>query len=371
MDGARIGVSGCAKLWVLAAVLVGLYLALAAPNALAGTAEEINALPTLDALNRNESPLSNSGKWSALAWDNSTSSHNTGRVTEAGWGPSDAFATVNGAYWNPATFSDSSGGGEAAAMTMGIGPGNAERYVALWLDMGSPGSAKSGYQLRWVVTSGSTYAVTLAKFSAGTETVLASASGVSIPVGQTLAISDTGGTVTAWKGSGGSLTQLLTASDSSYSSGYAGIEGSGNISHSTAFKAGALVPPPDTTITAGPKGLVVPNVSFSFSGTNSPSGFECALDSGAFEACGSPKPFSGLGEGSHPFRVRALNGGGADATPAERSFQVVAAAKAVSKVPVLDSFERSEVPLASAKFSKTNWAAAIGGTWIGSYRGYG
>ena len=134
----------------------------------ASTGSEIGVLPTLDPLNRTESPLSNSGKWSALAWDNSTSGHNTGRDTTSGWGPYDAYSTINGAYWNPSTFRDKTG--SAAAITMQTSPGSAGRYVALWLDMSSPGSAKTGYQLRWTVNSGSSYTVKLSKWSAGQPT---------------------------------------------------------------------------------------------------------------------------------------------------------------------------------------------------------
>ena len=56
-----------------------------------------------------------------------------------------------------------------------------------------------------------------------------------------MAISDTGGTVTAWKGTG-SVTSLLSAlNHTTYSMGYAGIEGRGNLSRSSDFKAGRLV----------------------------------------------------------------------------------------------------------------------------------
>jgi hypothetical protein len=342
--------------------------------AFASTAEEINALPTLDALNRSEEVFSNSGKWSALAWASSTTGHSTGRDTTTGWGPYDAFATVNGAFWNPAAFSDKTG--NAAAITMQTGPGGSERYVGLWLNMPNPGSAKTGYQLRWIVNSTtSTYTVTLSKWSAGIQTVLAANPSVSIPAGTTMAISDTGGTVTAWQGTGGTLSPLFSASDAAYTSGYAGIEGSGNISRSINFKAGTLSGgssvPPDTTISGGPKGVVVPNMQFLFSATEPGSSFECALDGTVFSACTSPKPYQGLAEGSRTFRVRATGAGGVDQTPAERGFQVVTAAKATSKVVLLDNLERQEVPLATGKWSKSSWAAEIGGAWMGSYRGYG
>ncbi|HWP33850.1 MAG TPA: hypothetical protein VNL97_08895, partial [Solirubrobacterales bacterium] len=386
MDSLREVVAGCRRkgrlslpkrqsLWILEFLLVLLSFGLTSAPAFAGTAEEINAVPTLDALNRSEEVFSNGGKWSALAWDSSSTGHNTGRDTTAGWGPYDAFSTVNGAFWNPATFSDKTG--NAAAITMQTGPEISERYVALWLDMASPGSAKTGYQLRWTVNSNvSTYTVTLSKWSAGTQTVLAVNSSVSIPAGTTMAISDTGGTVTAWQGTGGTLSSLLSASDTAYTSGYAGMEGSGNISRSINFKAGNLSGgsgvPPETTISGGPKGVVVPNMQFSFTATEPGSSFECSLDGAAYSACTSPKTYQGLGEGLHTFRVRATGAGGVDQTPAERGFQVVTAAKATSKVALLDNFERQEVPLATGKWSKSSWTSAIGGAWCCTYyRGYG
>jgi RHS repeat-associated protein len=282
----------------------------------------LNGITVLDDLDRNESPLSNEDKWSPLAWSGGTVK--PGRVTTAGWGPSNAFSTINGAYWNQATYSDSAAG-DAAAITMQVAPAISQRYVSLWLNMPNPGSARSGYELRWRETSAGKYDVTLSKWSAGTETVLAEQEGVSIPTGTTLAIADTGGALSAWKNSGESFSPLLVASDSTYSSGYAGVEGSGNISRSDAFKAGEVDgEPPDTTISDGPTGKILsPETAFSFTATEPGSSFECSLDEGAYVACGSPKEYQGLAEGAHTFRVRATDAAGnPDPTPAERSFEV-------------------------------------------------
>jgi RHS repeat-associated protein len=218
------------------ALLVSLS-ALVATPAMAGTASEIAALAVTDPLNRTETPLSNGGKWSALNW--SAGTHKTGRDTSTGWSPYDAAPTVNGAYWNPSQFKDA-GVGDAAAITMQTSPGSgSERHLSLWLNMGNPGTTKSGYELNWALVSGTNYKVFLYKWAAGVKTELASNSSVSIPAGTTLAISDTGGTVTAWKGSG-TLSSFLSANDSTYTEGYAGIQGVGNLSRSIDFKAGNL-----------------------------------------------------------------------------------------------------------------------------------
>ncbi len=227
------------RAWLVATVIAVLGGVLA-PAAAASEGGRVAAVGVLDALNRTESKLSNGGKWSALGWSGGTAP--TGQDTTSGWGPSDAFSTVNGAYWNSSTFSDAKG--DASGLTLNSSPSIEERYVAVWLNMPEPATAKSGYQLRWRLNKGlTTYTVTLAKWAAGTETVLASNASVSIASGTRLMLSDTGGTVTAWKGSGSALSSLLTASDSTYSSGYAGIEGSGNISRSLDFRAGALPGP--------------------------------------------------------------------------------------------------------------------------------
>jgi RHS repeat-associated protein len=283
----------------------------------------LDGIAVLDDLNRNESPLSGAGKWSALSWSGGTVK--PGRVTTAGWGPSNAFSTINGAYWNPATYSDSAAG-DAAAITMQTAPGISQRYVALWLNMPNPGSARSGYALRWRETaSAGKYDLVLSKWSAGAEAVLAEQKSAAIPTGTTLAIADSGGALSAWKGSGGSFTPLLSASDSTYSSGYAGVEGSGNISRSDDFKAGEIDgQPPETTITDGPSGKILqPDVAFSFASSEPGSSFECSLDEGAYAACESLMEYEELAEGEHTFRVRATDpAGNTDPTPAERSFEV-------------------------------------------------
>lgn len=214
-----------------------------APLASATEATDVGAVPVVDALNRSESTLSNGGKWSALQWANG--SVKTGADYGAsGWGPSlfDAHPKIAGAYWTTAP-SGGGSGGTAAGLTLNVSPELAERYVSVWLSMPNPSGEKSGYQLRWTLVSGlNTYSVKLLKWTAGSEKELASNASVSIPSGTRLMLSDNGGTVTAWTGSGSTVSSLLAASDSTYSGGYAGIEASGNIGRSIDFRAGSLAP---------------------------------------------------------------------------------------------------------------------------------
>jgi len=85
------------------------------------------------------------------------------------------------------------------------------------------------------------------------------------------------------------------------------------------------VPPPDTTIASGPTGAVAStSATFAFSSSKPNSTFQCSLDNSTFAACPSPKNYSGpLNQGSHTFRVRAIDATGTqDPTPASRSWIV-------------------------------------------------
>ena len=89
---------------------------------------------------------------------------------------------------------------------------------------------------------------------------------------------------------------------------------------------------PNTTITASPSNPTSSAAaSFAFTATESGSTFECALDGGGFSSCTSPRSYSGLGDGSHTFQVRATDGlGNTDATPASFTWTIDTAAPSAS-----------------------------------------
>jgi hypothetical protein len=92
---------------------------------------------------------------------------------------------------------------------------------------------------------------------------------------------------------------------------------------------GTGVPPdaagtPDTRIDSGPAGPTAnPSPWFSFSSPQETSRFGCSLDAAPFAACASPQALTQLPDGSHTFRVRAIDASGvADPTPASSTFAV-------------------------------------------------
>src|SRR5436190_17160239 len=82
---------------------------------------------------------------------------------------------------------------------------------------------------------------------------------------------------------------------------------------------------PDTTVT-GPYGYFQRSTSASFTFTSTdhvPSTFSCSLDESPSSTCTSPATYSGLGQGVHTLRVRAVDpSGNADPSPALAEWSV-------------------------------------------------
>jgi hypothetical protein len=83
--------------------------------------------------------------------------------------------------------------------------------------------------------------------------------------------------------------------------------------------------PPDVQITTGmPATTSSAAASFEFTSTDGTAGFQCSLNGGPWNACSSPRNYTGLDEGSHTFDVRARDAvGNVSAVPASDSWSVV------------------------------------------------
>jgi hypothetical protein len=172
-----------------------------------------------------ESPLSDGGKWSKLGWEKAP-----GRVYSAtyGWTPSEggagaAESEASGAYWN---------GKELAnpAVSVHMYAENLSDYVGLWADATGSGSSKNGYRLK-VLGTGSSYKfrLLLEKWVSGARTLLAESSEIAfkgLSSENVIGITASSGKVEAWYGTTeAGLAVEVEASDTTFSHGYVGIEG--------------------------------------------------------------------------------------------------------------------------------------------------
>ena len=82
--------------------------------------------------------------------------------------------------------------------------------------------------------------------------------------------------------------------------------------------------PPDTALDSGPSATVgQSSATLTFHGSDTNDTFQCSLDGAPWATCTSPQQYTSLADGTHTFRVRAVNSAGeADPTPAEASWTV-------------------------------------------------
>jgi hypothetical protein len=81
---------------------------------------------------------------------------------------------------------------------------------------------------------------------------------------------------------------------------------------------------PNTTITSGPPTPTnITDAAFTFDSTEPGSTFQCRLDGAAFAPCTSPVNYTALSNGSHTFRVRAIDpAGNTDGSPAAFTWNI-------------------------------------------------
>jgi hypothetical protein len=85
------------------------------------------------------------------------------------------------------------------------------------------------------------------------------------------------------------------------------------------------IPPETTILTTPPDPSDSSSASFTYESNETGSSFECALDGGAFATCPATGiAYTGLGNGPHTFRVRAIDASdNVDPTPAAYDFEVM------------------------------------------------
>lgn len=211
--------------------------------------EGLEAAAVVDSLLRSENPLNNGG---AGAWHKPSWCVSIARTSVAqGWEVSSTHASgPDGARFDDGSFLQKLEG-KKYTYTIGTvtldGNQTPERWYALWLLQHA--SAQSGYRFRPEVTGTDLYKLWLERANAGSYTALDSLSGYALESsnGQTVAtfaIVAGEGEVYAFvkKPAGGSVfEEVLQATDSTYSEGFAAMEGRGNFANFRNFCVGSFV----------------------------------------------------------------------------------------------------------------------------------
>ena len=92
------------------------------------------------------------------------------------------------------------------------------------------------------------------------------------------------------------------------------------------------------------------SASFTFAASKLVQGFQCALDGGSFTSCSSPKAHSGLTNGQHTFRVRAISQGGTATAETTRTWTV----DTVAPTATINSGPSGPIQQTSASFGFTS-----------------
>jgi Ca2+-binding RTX toxin-like protein len=202
--------------------------------------EALEALPVVESFDGSEASVNRfATQWGRLGW---AYTKGVDYASPPGWGPYYAYPTIDGAYRNE-KFADS-GAGIATVATLNAAPLNPERYFSLWLGIPAPGEKKpTGYELEIEATEKpDTYYVELVSWYNGQGYTEAETGDLHLPPGSRFAIVCTEDVISAWAKAPGETTfsRVLAAPENPCEPGYAGLEGSGNLTRLGAFAAGPL-----------------------------------------------------------------------------------------------------------------------------------
>lgn len=165
------------------------------------------------------------------------------------------------------------------------------------------------------------------------------------PPGYTLAANGLATATTGGAGRGGHLTRswqwyrceadgsdcqpIATATNSTYQTSGADRDANLRVRETLTNGAGSahadsdITTLPDTTITGKPSTITRGPNTFQFTSTRAGSAFECRVDDATvWTACTTPLTLTGLADGEHTMRVRAVYGGLSDTTPATYDWTV-------------------------------------------------
>lgn len=204
------------------------------------------ALPTLsilDNFNRAaESPLSDGGKWTKLQGVVATGEIKT---TSQDWKAKSSFATgEDGAYWNVLEYNSPALAYTLTNTLMGLG----ERYYTIWVCVTNPTTAEiSGYRVKFIEppeggTTGEKCKILVERCTKNVFTTILTLENQSWSLTSKFGVQVVSGKVIVWKeGLVSGWAVVGEVADSTYTKGFVGFGGKGNIGHIDNVEAGESV----------------------------------------------------------------------------------------------------------------------------------
>lgn len=189
--------------------------------------DAIAAQAVLDSLDRSEDPLA--AGWLKPSWVGSIGKCSATTC----WTHAVAFATdEGGAYWGSESFTASGNTYISTVASLTTDVETNERWFALWACLDP--AKQSGYRMKCVRTADEVYTVTIEKVVEGTPETIATVAGVTIQENTSrlggVALVVGNGQVqvfTRVAATGATFARVLTVKDSTFTSGYSGMESKG------------------------------------------------------------------------------------------------------------------------------------------------
>ena len=148
------------------------------------------------------------------------------------------------------------------------------------------------------------------------------------------------------------------------------IDTNGKESAVSSYDWNIAVPVPTVSISANPTAIAASaSANFSFSGTAfdgaTIASYQCSVDSTTLAACVSPKSFTGLADGNHTFRIKAIDSAGRESLVSTYSWTTDTTAPVVT----IGSYPSSLNNLSTVDFGFS--ATDTGGSGVASYQLHG
>ena len=180
----------------------------------------LEELPLLDEGTSAETTHYETGNWAKMPWCTSPM-----QASSAGFHPT-GFGTTSGSYWSATSFL-----GGICTYKYVSGSGIGQRDIGLWVCLNA--AEHNGYRVKFIDEPAEETTVkwkaVLYKVTGGVESVMAESGELEPLIGRHFGLWNNGGTIEAWsQAEAGAWSLVVSHADSTYTTGFIGIDGAGS-----------------------------------------------------------------------------------------------------------------------------------------------